>query len=127
MKFYLTTLCSLGMILLCDAAQAGMATTEQTFLPNIHLVRGGGGHAGRRAFENRDNGAGMERASEGEAAAHSTTDTSSAAADRTHSLDNTPLNNWRNDEGYWGAEGWGGAAGCAETDANGNCISYQTN
>lgn len=130
MKIFLTTICALGAILSLDLCQTAKATTEQNFLPNIHLVRGGGRAGGHdfegRDFGRRDEGAGAEGGGEAASAGHSAMDNAAAAPeDRVHTLDNTGLNTLRNDEGLGDAGWWNG--GCAAVDANGNCISYQTN
>lgn len=122
MKILLTTIGSLGVIFSLDMSQTAKATTEQNFLPNIHFVRGGG-HVGGHDFRGRDEGGGDATAA-GRSAADSSAETT---ADRVHTLDNKGLNDLRNDEGWLGDEGLGGVPGCAEVDANGNCISYQPN
>jgi len=126
MKIFFTTAFSLGALFLVDTHQNGRAMAEQNLSPNIHLVRGGGGHVGGRGFEGHHEGAGGEGVPE--TASRSAMDTPAAtAADRSHTLENRGLNNLRHDEG-WGAGAWGdGMAGCAEVDVNGNCINYQGN
>lgn len=131
MQILLTTTMALGALCILETTQPAKATTESVS-PNIHLVRGGGGH---RPAGHGEEGRNLESREDADSAAHDVSNDHPAAQDRSHTLEN----NLRNDAGYGFGAGWGTSAileegdvsvedlpqGCAEVDAEGNCIRSQ--
>lgn len=129
MKFLLISTLMLGALCRVDLH----ASPHKGDSPYLILARGGG-HAGGRGLENRaadregDYGEGAAAAGR-TANPESTADVPATAADRTHTLNQDNPSNARNDTqandyGDWGGE-YGGVAGCAAVDANGNCTQWQ--